>query len=110
MFPTMPRSRLRSTKNSARRLSSITATRISGPSALTTSMFCMKALQFVAPAPDHHDIDVATLARGLWVAGESVAREPHQYKGLQLTVFSWPVACFASGRRCCRIGGRGSDL
>src|SRR3954452_19415063 len=64
MLPTMPRSCFRSTKNSARRPSSSTATRISGPSAFTTSMFCMKALQFVAPAPDHHDIDVATLARG----------------------------------------------
>src|SRR3954471_23062427 len=110
MFPTMPRSCLRSTKNSARRPSSITATRISGPSALTTSMFCMKALQFVAPAPDHHDIDVATLARGCLGRGESVARESHQYKGLRHGACDWPMTCFANGcRGCCRTTGSGPD-
>src|SRR3954467_9326996 len=98
MFPTIPRSRLRSTKNSARDPSSTTATRISGPSALTTSMFCMKALQFVAPAPEHHDIDVVTLARYFAGRRDSVAQEPHQYKVLQQAGPGWPVACFDLAR------------
>src|SRR6185436_12642467 len=98
MFPTIPRSRLRSTKNSAKAPSSTTATRISGPSALTTSMFCMKALQFVAPAPEQHDIDVVTLARYFAGRGDSVTRESHQYKGLQRTTFRWPAVCFDRGR------------
>src|SRR3954463_1945274 len=97
MFPTIPRSRLRSTKNSASAPSSTTATRISGPSALTTSMFCMKALQFVAPAPDQHDIDVATSAPKFAGRGDSVARDPHQYKELRHVRRSWPTACFDFG-------------
>src|SRR4051812_31019910 len=98
MFPTIPRSRLRSTKNSASAPSSTTATRISGPSALTTSMFCMKALQFVAPAPEQHDIDVVTLARYFAGRRDSVARELHQYKVLRLGPSGWPAACFELGR------------
>src|SRR5258706_6993371 len=98
MFPTIPRSRLRSTKNSASAPSSTTATRISGPSALTTSMFCMKALQFVAPAPEQRDIDVATRARKFMGRGDSVARDPHQYKGLGHVRLNWPIACFEIGR------------
>src|ERR1041384_837446 len=94
MFPTIPRSRLRSTKNSASAPSSTTATRISGPSALTTSMFCMKALQFVAPAPEQHDIDVATWARKFAGRGDSVAQDFHQYKVLERVRCHWPTACF----------------
>jgi hypothetical protein len=58
----------------------------------------MKALQFVAPAPEHHDIDVMTLAR--WLAGrmDSVARELHQYKELQHLLAGWPAPCFELGR------------
>src|ERR1051325_5080208 len=97
MFPTIPRSRLRSTKNSAIRPSSTTATRISGPSALTTSMFCMKALQFVAPAPEQRDIDVATWARKFVGRGDSVARDPRQYKVLRHVRWSWPTACLEFG-------------
>src|SRR6185503_3343338 len=97
MFPTMPRSRLRSTKNSASAPSSTTATRISGPSALTTSMFCMKALQFVAPDPERHDIDVATWARKFAGRGDSVARDPHQYNVLRHVRSNWPNACFEWG-------------
>src|SRR5215203_6162402 len=63
MFPTIPLSRLRSTKNSARDPSSTTATRISGPSAFTASILFIRALQFVAPAPEHRDIRVALWAR-----------------------------------------------
>src|SRR3954447_1056396 len=62
MFPTIPPYLFSSKKNSAKDPSSTTATRISGPSALTASMFCMKALQFVVPAPEIRDIDVATCA------------------------------------------------
>src|SRR5215510_8213786 len=97
MFPTIPRSRLRSTKNSASAPSSTTATRISWPSALTTSMFCMKALRFVAPAPDQHDFDVATWAPRFAGRGDSVARDPHQYKGLRHVRSNWPNACFDLG-------------
>src|SRR5262249_28948645 len=42
--------------------SSTTATRISGPSAFTASMLFMKALQFVAPAPERRDMDVVAWA------------------------------------------------
>src|SRR6266850_8259087 len=63
MLPTIPRSRLRSTKNSERDPSSTTATRVSGPSAFTTRMFCMKALQLVAPAPERRDMNVLARAR-----------------------------------------------
>jgi hypothetical protein len=45
----------------------------------------MKALQFVAPAPEYHDIDVVLLARGIAGRGHSVAQELHQYKVLRLT-------------------------
>src|SRR5436190_23695696 len=99
MYPTIPRSRLRSTNNSASAPSSTTATRISGPSALTTSkLFICETLQFVAPAPERRDMDVVPTACRERVEEQSVARKQNEYKALRHHRPAWPTPCFVRGR------------
>jgi hypothetical protein len=57
-------------------------------------MLFMKALQFVAPAPERRDMDVVARARFERVEAHSVARKPIEYKALQKARTVWPTACF----------------